>query len=173
VISVFDAPEGGMTRRVSSIVAALLLLAHAACFAVPLGPPGTAAPDVALLGKWQCASVADGEKKVAALDVVRFDDSQYYVEWVESAETRRYRAYPTRIGSIVLVNVEELEGRFTPWPWAVVRPELVQDGTLKLAVVDAKAFRATEDEAAVREVTQRVSDSAIYRMLGACTHRDP
>jgi hypothetical protein len=154
------------------LLLALAVIPLAACLSAPLGPPGSIKPDVALLGKWQCVGNRDGERKEAQLEVVRFDDSQYYAEWIDGGEKSRYRAYATRVGGATLVNVTELNGRFTPWPWAVVRVSNMRDKTFDLELLDTEALRSHDEKAARREIAERAKDPSVYKALASCSARE-
>jgi hypothetical protein len=147
-------------------------VALSGCFSDPLGKPGSVPTDVELLGKWRCTSVGDGEPKEGTLEVLRFDDSQYYAEWKDAEESARYRAYGTRVGDTTLLNVEELDGKFTPWPWAAVRAVVGKDKKLALALVTAQALRASDEKGMKREIRQRVHDAQIYHAFADCTAHD-
>jgi hypothetical protein len=110
----------------------------------------------------------EGEKMQTTLEVIRFDDSQYYAEWTGGGKKSRYRAYFTRVGATTLLNAEELNGRFTPWPWAIVRAEVGKDGTLALSMVDGEALRSKDEKAARREIWARVRDVSLFRALATC-----
>jgi hypothetical protein len=142
-----------------------------ACLSAPLGPPGSVPTNVHLLGTWHCVVSDDGEKKETTLEVIRFDDSQYYAEWTGEGKTTRYRAYSTRVGDTTLLNAEELNGRFTPWPWAILRAEVGKDGTLALSMVDGEALRSKDEKAARREIGARVRDVSLFRALATCAEQ--
>ena len=139
------------------------------CFSDPLGKPGSIPTDVRLLGSWRCVSVGESHQKEGALKIMRFDDWQYYAEWKDAEEFARYRAYGNRIGDTTLLDVEELGGRFTPWPWAVVRANVGQDKKLALAIVKAKALGSADAKSVRREIRARVHDPQIYQALADCT----
>jgi hypothetical protein len=152
-----------------SLAILALMVGLTGCFSEPLDKPGSVGTDVRLLGTWDCVSVGkDGQQAKATLTVVRFDDYQYYGEWRDSAELSRYRAYGIRVGSTTLLNVTELHGRFTPWPWSVVKA-VVESHTLSLALVNARALRAADEKHARQEIRTRVQDSQIYQPFAECT----
>src|SRR5881392_2351929 len=104
-----------MRPRSGSVGIAVLLGVAAsvsACYesSVPLSPPGKVAADAGLFGRWHC--VPDPEKKEdqdqATLTILAFDRAQYYAEWNEDGKVTRYRAYGSRVGARVLLNVLEL-----------------------------------------------------------------
>ena len=100
--------------------------------------------------------------------MIRFDDSQYYVEWKGDGQTSRYRAYSTRLRDTTLLNAVELKGRFTPWPWSILRAEVGKDGALALSLLDVEALRSKDEEAARREIEARVRDASLFRTFAAC-----
>jgi len=147
---------------------ALMALSLCGCLSVPLGHPEAKAMDTRLLGKWRCSSAQAGSSETAGLEVVRFDDSQYYADWREGDRVARYRAYPSKIGPVTVLNVEELNGRFTPWPWAIVRATVDDAGALTLEMVDGKQIQAKDENAAIREIKVRIGDRSIYQALAQC-----
>ena len=157
-----------MRHRAHVLLLVPLATGLSACLSAPLGPPGSVPTNVHLLGKWHCLVSDEGENKETTLEVIRFDDSQYYAEWTGAGETSRYRAYSTKVGDTTLLNTVELNGRFTPWPWAIVRAEMGKDGTLALSMVDATALRSKGERAARREIGARVRDASLFRALATC-----
>jgi hypothetical protein len=155
-----------------SLALAVVAAGFSACFSDPLGKPGSVPTDVHLLGTWRCVSIGEGEQNEGTLAIVRFDDWQYYAEWKDAKEFTRYRAYGTRIGDTTLLNVEELDGRFTPWPWAVVRAVVGQDKKLALALVNGQALRSSDEKGMKREIRARVRDPQIYQAFADCTAQD-
>jgi len=147
--------------RPGTLTALPLLIVLCGCLSEPLGPPGAAATDVRLLGKWRCFSAGEDTKRQATLEVMRFDDAQYYAEWTEGVETSRYRAYSTRVDATSLLNVKEINGRFTPWPWAILRADIAAEGGLTLKLVDGKALRSTDAQGRLAEITARVRDDVV------------
>lgn len=157
-----------MRHRAHVLLLLPLAAGVSACLSDPLGAPGTVPTDVHLLGTWRCVVSDEGEKKEVTLEVIRFDDSQYYVEWTGEGKTSRYRAYSTRVRDTTLLNAEQLNGKFTPWPWTIVRAEVGKDGTLALSMVDGEALRSKDEKAARREIGARVRDRSLFRALATC-----
>jgi hypothetical protein len=154
------------------LLLALWSPAMTACLSTPLGSPGAVKPEVRLLGKWLCSGERDGTKKEARLDVMRFDDWQYYAEWAENEEKDRFRAYPSRVGGTIVVNVTDLSDRFTPWPWTVVRVVNLTDNSFALDMLDTDRLRSADEKAARREIADRVLDPSLYKRLATCGRRE-
>jgi hypothetical protein len=161
--------EGKLVRLLVPVLVAAVLNG---CFSDPLGKPGSVPTNVELLGKWRCTSVGDGDPGEGTLEILRFDDWQYYAEWKDPEQVARYRAYGTRLGDATLLNVEELDGKFTPWPWAAVRAVVGKDKKLALAVVKVKALRSSDEKGMKREIRERVHDAQIYQAFVDCTAQD-
>ena len=151
-----------------------LLLAAVTCgcyeASVPLGPPGEIAVDPAILGTWQCASPPeDKSDSQATLVVMRFDEAQYFAEWTEGREPDLYRAYASRAGSQVLLNVRSLGFQVEGKPWVFMRYRIDAAGRLNLAIVRDKALEGLAEREALDAIRTRAADAALYESSIFCT----
>lgn len=136
----------------------------------PLSRPGAVARDAAVLGKWNC--VPDPQEKPsdrALLHVWPFDEAQYYAEWIEGESTTRYRAYGSRIGAAVLLNVFEMKPTDVDVKWVFVRYRLEGPERLRLAVVKDQAVRGNTEAAKLNDIRQRATRDALYQAFANCT----
>ena len=136
----------------------------------PLSRPGTVPRDAAVLGKWNC--VPDPREKAddrATLQVWAFDESQYYAEWAEGESTTRYRAFGTRVGKIVLLNVLEMKPGRDDTKWVFVRYKLEGADRLRLAVVKDEVVKGSTEAAKLEDVRKRAASDALYGSFALCT----
>lgn len=133
----------------------------------PIGEPERGHIDSRLVGDWTCHSVKPDPESQAALWVIPFDGTQYYVEWREGDEVSRYRAYPSRIGGTVLLNVEEVTFKLTGG-WMFFRYKINADGSLKLYLVLDDALHDLKGRAAHREIRRRVADESLFGDFAVC-----
>ena len=151
----------------------LLLLAVVACgcyeASAPLGPPGAVAVDPAIVGAWRCVSPPeDKSSERAMLLVMPFDESQYFAEWTsEGDKPDRYRAYGTRAGREVVLNVHQVPA--TEGGWAFFRYRIDQAGVLHLSMVDDKAMKGLGERAALDAIRSRAGDESIYMPVAECS----
>ena len=96
---------------VRSALVLLLAPLAAACYqsTLPLGPPERGTIDRALVGSWSCVDPKDATNR-AVVTSRPLDAHRYAIEWREEPDhVTRYRAYSTRVGKEVLLNVEEVD----------------------------------------------------------------
>ena len=157
-----------MTRvtTAASLPTAGVLLLASACFTVPIAKPQRSPLDPALLGIWQCTAVDDESGDPAQLQVVRFDERQYYAEWKERDKVDRYRAYPVRAGGTTFLSVGELEPS-SRWPWTAVLYS-VRDGELSLQLPAKRVLDMSDEKAAMRELKAKASRPDIWQPLTRC-----
>jgi hypothetical protein len=149
----------------------LLLVAGltAACYqsAVPLGPPERGTIDRALVGSWSCVDAKDTSNR-AVVTSVPIDRHRYDIEWREDADhVTRYRAYATPIGAEALLNVQEVGTKDPRFVFLRVRP--TAGGGLSMALVQEDAVKGKTGATALREITSRVADPALYGPFATCT----
>lgn len=162
-----------MNVRSAARSALLLLVAPlaAACYqsTLPLGPPERGTIDRALVGSWSCVDPKDATNR-AVVTSVPIDRHTYDIEWREAPDhVTRYRAYSTRVGSEVLMNVEEIGATRTDRRFIFLRARPVPGGGLSIAVVQEDALKGRTGPAAIAEITRRVSDPALYGPFATCT----
>jgi hypothetical protein len=147
-----------------------LLLLAAGCYesSTPTGPPERGTVDEALLGSWRCEDPSEGSTQVATLEVLRFDRSQYYLEWREEDRTYRYRAYSTQVHQVELFNVQELKSLPGTTPWYFLRAVRRKDGGLELSVVKKDSLKDLVERAAIRAIERRVKDDELYEPWAVC-----
>ena len=152
----------------------VLLLAAVTCgcyeASVPLGPPGAVAVDAAIVGTWQCAPPPeDKSDSQATLVVMPFDEAQYVAEWTEGQDTDRYRAYASRAGSQVLLNVRALEPAVKPQSWVFIRYRIDAAGRLNFAIVRDKALEGLGEREALDAIRSRAAEASLYESPITCT----
>jgi len=153
------------TSAVGVVVGLALLLPGCFMASEPLSSPG-AELDARLVGEWTC--VDPDTKAEAAMAVLPFDRSQYFVEWREPGDLSRFRAFPTPVGGRALLNVAELE-RESKDEWIFVRYALDERGSLQLSVVSDDALEGLQGRAALAEIRKRAAQDALYEPLATCT----
>ena len=166
-----------MTMRSATRSALLSLFASlaAGCYqsALPLGPPGRGTIDRALVGSWSCVDPKDATNR-AVVTSRPLDAHRYAIEWREEPDhVTRYRAYSTRVGKEVLLNVEELDSTRTDPRFVFLRARPVTGGGLSIAVVQEDALKGRTGPAAIAEITRRVSDPTLYGPFATCTATVP
>ena len=135
----------------------------------PLSPPGSVRVEPVLMGTWRCVPdpVKPGEN--ATLRVFRFDDVQYYFEWVEGNEVSRLRAYGSRIGQTVLLNVQELKAKDPSGKWIFVPYRLESPDKLRVAIVKEQAVKGLPEREALGAIRRRVTDDSLYEAWQICS----
>jgi len=165
-------------KRVLKLASLLLLLTLLGCYesSFPLGRPDASSIDPGLPGAWKCLQ-RDGEKKPFVMNVMPFDERQYYVELLmEGEKPARYRAFSATIRGTALLNVREIEPSSAQEPrkWVFVRYTLFRPEVLQLDVVIDKPFKAVEPSAtAVRAVVEQyIQDPAFYQDFCTCVRSE-
>jgi hypothetical protein len=154
---------------------AVLLLALVACgcyeASAPLGAPGAVAVDPAIAGTWRCAPPPEEtSNEGATLVVMPFDESQYFAEWTSEGDTPdRYRAYGTRAGRQVILNVHQVPA--TEGGWAFLRYRIDPAGALHLSMVKDEALKGLDERAAIDTIRARAGEESIYMPVADCTRR--
>lgn len=136
----------------------------------PLSNPG-AVLDHALLGKWQCLPEPknnDSDDK-AVLKIFQFDDSQYYVEWIEGDKITRYRSYPTVANNTVLLNVQEISETGGDGKWVFLRYHVTQTNELKFSIVSDTAVTSKIEKEALDEIRKRAGQDNLYSGVASCS----
>ena len=154
-------------------IACVLLLAAAlsACYqsSLPLGPPERGTIDRALVGSWSCVDPKDAANR-AVVTSRPLDAHRYDVEWREEPDhVTHYRAFATRVGKEVLLNVEEIGATPTDTRFVFLRARPTPGGGLSIAVVQEDALKGRTGPAAIAEITRRVADPALYGPFATCT----
>ena len=145
----------------------------------PLGAPGPVDVDPALVGEWRCQDPGSSPPE-AILRIFRFDAAQYVVETSGAGEgdsPERYRAYGTRAGTSVLLNVRELTLSSTPSApdhpaeprWAFARYRIDPAGQLKVWMVCEDSLKNLTEKDALDSILARASDDALYDEPLVCT----
>ena len=144
----------------------------------PLGQPGSVDVDPALLGEWACHDPGATPPE-ATLKIFRFDASQYVVEISAAGEDSpgRSRAYGTRAGTSVLLNVRELTlSSLPPAPdrpaeprWAFARYRIDPAGRLEVRMVCEDSLKNLSEKDALDAILARASDEALYGEALVCT----
>jgi hypothetical protein len=134
----------------------------------PLGPISKGKIDTSLVGRWFCAPPGQTPDEKATLEIIPFDETQYYAECKDDTGVSRYRAYSSAIDRRVLLNVQELERS----KWLFVRYELVPNARLELSVVDHDALVDHSEKGARREIRHRVTDEKLYTAFASCTRAE-
>jgi hypothetical protein len=166
-----------MNVRSAAWSALLLLVAPlaAACYesTLPLGPAERGTIDSALVGSWSCVDPRDATNR-AVVTSRPLDRHRYDVEWREAPDhVTRYRAHATRVGTEVLLNVEEVGATRTDPRFVFLRARATPGGGLSIAVVQEKALKGRTGTTALREITRRVADPALYGPFATCTATVP
>ena len=157
---------------------ALLLLLPplvGACYQspLPLGPPERGTIDRALVGSWSCVDPKDASNR-AVVTSQPLDAHRYEIEWREEPDhVTHYRAYATRIGTEALLNVEEVGPDRTDRRFVFLRARPVPGGALSMAVVKEDALKGRTGQAAIAEITRRVTDPTLYGPFATCTATVP
>jgi hypothetical protein len=151
----------------------LLLVASlaAGCYqsTLPLGPPERGTIDRALVGSWSCVDPKDATNR-AVITSVPIDRHRYDIEWREEPDhLTHYRAFATRVGQEVLLNVEEVDPTRTDPRFVFLRARPVTGGGLSIALVQEDALKERTGPAAIAEITRRVSDPTLYGPFATCT----
>jgi hypothetical protein len=149
----------------------LLLVPLAACYqsTVPLGPPERGTIDRALVGSWSCVDPKDASNR-AVVTSVPTDRHSYAIEWREAPDhITRYRAYATPVGKEALLNVREVGPGRTDPRFVFLRARPTAGGGLSIAVVQDDALKGKTGATALREITRRVADPALYGAFATCT----
>ena len=145
----------------------------------PLGQPGSVDVDPALLGEWRCQDPESSQPE-AILRVFRFDAAQYVVETSGAGEgdsPGRSRAYGTRAGTSVLLNVRELTlSSLPPAPdrpaeprWTFARYRIDPAGRLEVRTVCEDSLKNLSEKDALDAILARASDEALYGEALVCT----
>jgi hypothetical protein len=145
----------------------LLALPLGACLSSPLGQPGQVALDSHLLGDWNCRPGLDDSTETATLEILRFDESQYLAEWKEDDKTTRYRAFPTSVKGVRLINLTELGGGQASEPWLVVRYRVGPDESLAVDFLEEKILEMDE-KAILHALKKRPGDPSLWRPFVHC-----
>ena len=125
--------------------------------------------DPTFVGTWRCEDPTEGSAQVAALVVMPFDRSQYYLEWRDGDSISRYSAYSTSVHGETLFNVRELKSEPAAARWTLFRAARRSDGTLYLSVVNKDSLEDAREPAALKEVARRVKSEALYAPWAVCT----
>ena len=155
----------------SAALPLVLLVPLAACYqsTVPLGPPERGTIDRALVGSWSCVDPKDASNR-AVVTSVPADRHRYDIEWREAPDhVTRYRAYSTAVGREALLNVEEIGPAGADRKFVFLRARPTAGGGLSIAVVEEDALKGKTGATAIREITRRVADPAIYGAFATCT----
>ena len=163
--------ERGVVRTMRVVCVLLLAAALSACYqsALPLGPPERGTIDRALVGSWSCVDPKDASNR-AVVTSVPIDRHRYDIEWREAPDhVTRYRAYATRVGQEVLLNVEEVDPTRSEPRFMFLRARPTTGGALSVAVVQEGALKGRTGAAAIAEITRRVSDPTLYGPFATCT----
>lgn len=153
----------------------LLVAAVSGCYQspLPLGPPERGTIDRALVGSWSCVDPKDASNR-AVVTSRPLDAHRYEIEWREEPDhVTHYRAYATRIGSEALLNVEEVGPDRTDRRFVFLRARPVPGGALSMAVVKDDALKGRTGQAAIAEITRRVTDPTLYGPFATCTATVP
>jgi len=164
-----------MSRRGLTWFGCLLIAAGlCGCFesSVPLSPPGKVHRDGALVGSWRCGSNDAKSDDAAILQVFPFDDAQYYAEWTEIEETTRYRAYGSRAGDVILLNIQGLTAGSSAGTWLFLRYRLDPPGTLKIALVSNESLKGLDESAALKAIRRRAADDTLYESWTTCSRQE-
>jgi hypothetical protein len=166
-----------MNMRSAARSALLSLLAPlaAGCYqsSLPLGPPEGGTIDRALVGSWSCVDPKDATNR-AVVTSRPLDRHRHEVEWREAPDhVTRYRAYATRVGKEVLLNVQETGAKPTDPRFVFLRARPTTGGGLSIAVVQEDALKERKGTNAIHEITTRVSDPTLYGPFATCTATVP
>jgi hypothetical protein len=158
-------------------VACILLLAAAlsGCYqsALPLGPPERGTIDRALVGSWSCVDPKDATNR-AVITSRPLDAHRYAVEWREQPDhVTNYRAFATRVGADVLLNVEEIGATRTDTRFVFLRVRPTAAGGLSIALVEDDALKGRTGKSAIAEITRRAADPSLYGPFATCTATVP
>jgi hypothetical protein len=132
--------------------------------------------DGAVIGSWRCLPLdADADEEPATL-TVKGGDRTYAVEWQEGTKAPdRYEAFPSSLGGVVLVNVQEIKANGEHGKWVYVRYTLLRANVLQLQVVSDQAMKGVpKSRAAIRaEIEQGADRPALYQDFGVCARAKP
>jgi len=162
-------------RSVAGPTLLLLVAAVSGCYqsTLPLGPSERGTIDRALVGSWSCVDPKDATNR-AVVTSRALDAHRYEVEWREEPDhVTHYRAFATRIGSEALLNVEEVGPDRTDRRFVFLRARRVPGGGLSMAVVNEDALKGRTGQAAIAEITRRVTDPTLYGPFATCTATVP
>ncbi len=152
---------------------ALVALAVCACgcyeSTAPLSPPGQVPLDSALVGVWRCAPDPNPHDEHSTLRVLPYDEFQYYGEWTDEDGVTRFRAYGSRAGASVLLNLRPLQESRTPAKWMLLRYRLEGDARLRLATVAEHSVKGLKEDEALKRIRQRVLEESLYDDGSLCT----
>jgi len=157
-----------MGKALSQSCGIVLLVAASSCFSTPIGPPSGLPLDAALVGEWQCEPADPASGGRATLEILRFDDQQYYAEWKEkeNEERLRYRAYPVRLAGVTVLSVGDLaESR---WPWTAVRYAFPKEGELVLDLPAERILDISDEKAAILELTTKADRPDTWQRFARC-----
>jgi hypothetical protein len=149
------------------IVLSLVFLSGCYESATPLGPAERGMVDAELLGTWSCRDAAS-EANVAALRVVAYDPSRYYLEWRDKDETTRWAAHSSIVGGALLHNIRELKTDGRDTKWVFMRVLSPTESQLLLAIVKDDELKKLGEPQALREIRRRVKDESLYRPWATC-----
>jgi hypothetical protein len=162
-------------RSGAAALLAVLTLASAACYESPepLARPGERI-DRAVLGDWDCTPVDQPAEPPILFRIARFDDTQYYVETVEGADSvDRYQVFPSRVGGRTLLNVRDLAQKTPEDRWVFMRYVLEGRDKMSLWIVPEEAMKGVDEGQAMAVIRRRAADDAIYKRIASCGRRAP
>ena len=154
----------------SSLIRMLLAASLAvlvACYEseVPLGPATDAPIDADLVGAWV-------DKKSAVLMVMQFSEHELFARYEEFGDgtSERYRAYITKVGSALFLNVQAVELADDPdrsfifFRYVVegdsLQLHLVRDNFVEAAISDPQELDTSTELA--RFIRRNLNDEAMY-----------
>jgi hypothetical protein len=163
-------------RRFIALILACMVLSLWGCYesSFPLGSPQTGNIDSGIVGVWRCVQGGEKENKSFLMNVIPFDEKQYYMGIeMEGEKPVHYRAFSSSIGGITLLNLQELDPRTVPAErkWIFVRPTVLKQNILQVELVKDEAFKGIDPSlSAVREVVEKkIASPELYQDFCVCT----
>jgi hypothetical protein len=156
-----------MRKAASQVLAAALLVPACGCFTVPISAPQGLALDTTLLGEWECVPIETKSADRAQLQVLRFDEQQYYAEWKEANKIERYRAYPIRIKGVTFLSVGDLTPA-SQWPWTAISYSTREANSLSLQLPAKRILDMSDDNAAIQDLTAHADRTDTWQPFTRC-----
>lgn len=155
--------------RRSLLAGSLALLIGCFQSTTPLGTPTEVLRDSALIGDWRCTAQTMDAAEFITVAVRAFDNKQLLVEVSEvGADTDRYRFYPSKIGSTVLWNGQELRDDNAPGLWVFLALQQPMHDTLLARVVQDDALKGSTDAAKLADLRNRADGPDIFGEAISC-----
>jgi hypothetical protein len=145
-------------RRTAILVIALTGLVAACDGHPPLGEPDATVRDDRILGEWGPDDGSDG-----GLRVVPFNDAEYLVVLTEKEETDYARAFFTRVGDAMFLNVESIEDARDDGEWEVYRVEFTGSDAARIRELERPDPEIPDFEGRRARIQARLEDPALYR----------